>query len=526
MLGNLYESVKTAVSKNNHYNHKPKKSGIVLLEFNGWEATHVGQLMFANIIALTKGKFIFSFSNIFFFQNKNFIFIINYLKWLLGKTLNIRTFGIYKKFGVTKIFNVNPSLIDSKKSKEFIKNFYKKKITRQIILNIKLNQILLGDILYDSYLRQNNLETINPYRKDFMDFFEKFIATYFFWRRYFKLNKVDTVISSHPTYIEGLPARIAISENIKAFIVSYHRIYSLNKKNFYPHKEYLDFKKKFSKFNLKKKKKFLKIAQTKISQRFDGKLGDMIYLTKTAYGDIKNKKVLKDSKKTKVLIAAHSFSDSPHARGNGIFEDFYQWLLFLFKLSKDTNYEWYIKCHPDFHEYTDKTVEVIKQLLKEYPNIKWIDPSTSHKQIISDGINLALTVDGSIGLEYPYFGIPVINASKFNCHINYKFNYHPKNVKEYRAKILNFNNLKRNIKINDILECYYMNFIYYSNNWLIDDYNRITKFINQNYRYLNKSKKVYEYFNKHLTDIQVDTIVKNIITFYLSKKYIYNEKNI
>ena len=129
MLENLYERIKIAVSKNNLYNNKHKKNGIVLLEFNGWEATHVGQLMFANIIALTKGKFIFSFSNIFFFQSKNFIFIINYLKWLLGKTLNIRTFGIYKNFGVSKIFNVNQSFIDLKKSKEFIKNFYKKKIT-------------------------------------------------------------------------------------------------------------------------------------------------------------------------------------------------------------------------------------------------------------------------------------------------------------------------------------------------------------------------------------------------------------
>ena len=71
---------------------------------------------------------------------------------------------------------------------------------------------------------------------------------------------------------------------------------------------------------------------------------------------------------------------------------------------------------------------------------KWIDPSTSHKQIISEGINLALTVDGSIGLEYPYFGIPVINASKFNCHINYKFNWYLRNqnvCKQYDFKIGN-----------------------------------------------------------------------------------------
>jgi len=67
MLKNLYERIKIAVSKNNHYSNKRKKNGIVLLEFNGWEATHVGQLIFANIIALTKRKFIFSFSNIFFF---------------------------------------------------------------------------------------------------------------------------------------------------------------------------------------------------------------------------------------------------------------------------------------------------------------------------------------------------------------------------------------------------------------------------------------------------------------------------
>ena len=33
---------------------------------------------------------------------------------------------------------------------------------------------------------------------------------------------------------------------------------------------------------------------------------------------------------------------------------------------------------------------------------------------------------GTVGYEYAYHGLTVINASKTNPHIQYKFNLHPK----------------------------------------------------------------------------------------------------
>ena len=41
-----------------------------------------------------------------------------------------------------------------------------------------------------------------------------------------------------------------------------------------------------------------------------------------------------------------------------------------------------------------------------------INSNTSHHKIISEGVDFVLTVYGSVAIEYAYFGIPVINATK------------------------------------------------------------------------------------------------------------------
>jgi hypothetical protein len=68
-------------------------------------------------------------------------------------------------------------------------------------------------------------------------------------------------------------------------------------------------------------------------------------------------------------------------------------------------------------------------------------------------------VYGTIGLEYAYFKIPVINASLNNPHISYNFNYHPKNINEYRNAIMNFKNLNINFDKKQIYEYYFMRYL-------------------------------------------------------------------
>ena len=67
------------------------------------------------------------------------------------------------------------------------------------------------------------------------------------------------------------------------------------------------------------------------------------------------------------------------------FPDMYEWLNFLCKLSKKTNFTWFIKTHPKMKEkyksYQKYTRRVILNLVKD-SNIKFIDPNTSHHSLI------------------------------------------------------------------------------------------------------------------------------------------------
>ena len=112
------------------------------------------------------------------------------------------------------------------------------------------------------------------------------------------------------------------------------------------------------------------------------------------------------------------------------FNDFYEWLDFLGKMSEKTEYQWYLKNRPNhpgkFTKYQPFTEKIIKDVCKKYKNIILLPNDYSHHQIIDEGINFVLTCYGSVGIEYAYFKIPVINASKNNPHINYNFNLNPK----------------------------------------------------------------------------------------------------
>ena len=152
---------------------------------------------------------------------------------------------------------------------------------------------------------------------------------------------------------------------------------------------------------------------------------DLSYLSKTAYGKLINRRILKKNDKFKVLIAPHSFSDAPHQLGKHLFPDYYEWLNFVI-LNASSKYDWYIKCHPNFVDYFDNTLSVVKKMIKQNKIIKYLRPNISHRQLIKEGIKAVITCHGTIGSEYPYFNLTVVNASNSNPHANYKFNLSPK----------------------------------------------------------------------------------------------------
>jgi hypothetical protein len=199
-----------------------------------------------------------------------------------------------------------------------------------------------------------------------------------------------------------------------------------------------------------------------------------------------------------------------------MFPDFYEWLDFIAKFSLSTDYEWYIKTHPNtFSE--NKTI--IKDFVFRYPKINYLSDSISHNQLIEEGINIVLTIHGSIALEYAAKNITVVNASVNNPHISFNFNLHPKSKEELKNIILNLNKyIETELFSEDVYKCYYMKYLNYNHDIFIKDFKTV---INNMGGYHNSlfTPKIYDFWVNYWTqDIHVYTN-QSLNEFVLSGEY-------
>jgi capsule polysaccharide export protein KpsC/LpsZ len=153
-----------------------------------------------------------------------------------------------------------------------------------------------------------------------------------------------------------------------------------------------------------------------------------------------------------------------------VFPDFYEWIQFLGEISNQTDYDWYIKTHPD---YLPGTKEIIDDFIARFPRFVLLPSNASHLQIINEGIDFALTVYGTIGFEYAALGIPVINNSPNNPHIAYDFNIHTKNVTEYREALMSLDSLDFQIDKQQVYQYYFMRNVFNTNDLFFDDFDKV-----------------------------------------------------
>ena len=294
-----------------------------------------------------------------------------------------------------------------------------------------------------------------------------------FWDDYLSANDVRAVNVSHCVYNVALPLRLAVRRNIPVYQITATHLYRLTQANLFAYNDFFFFRERFAALPRQVQEAGIAEAKRRIERRFAGEVGvDMSYSTKSAYGASRHVLLLKPSPRKKILIATHCFFDSPHSYGNNIFPDFYEWLDFLGKMTEITDYDWYIKTHPD---YLPGTKEIIDAFVAKYPKFTLLPADASHHQIIAEGIDVALTAYGTIAFEYAALGIPVINASQCNPHIDYDFNLHAKDVEDYRRMLVNAEWEHLKINKTSIYEYYFMRYIYNTENLFFRDYEQAIK---------------------------------------------------
>lgn len=443
------------------------KSGapVVLFELTGMHSCHIAYSYLANVLARQHDAEIRAYT-----PNLHSS-LVRRLIMKCYRIFRINEFGVYPSFGACQ--SITPALSHSqirKADKIFVETFEKIK-SKSDIESIAINDVWVGDLIYDTFLMNYKKPTIVKESQEFKDFLLNSIQLFVFWEDYMNGNDVKAINVSHCVYNLAIPLRIAVKKGIPAFHVHTSHGYRLNSRDLFAYSDFFYFRERFSSLPIEVREAGLKEAEFRIKRRFSGEIGvDMGYSTKSAYGEVKQYRLLKVSPRKKVLIATHCFFDSPHSYGNNLFPDFYEWLDFLGKMTQQTDYDWYIKTHPD---YLPGTKEIIDSFVDKYPRFTLLPADSSHHQIIAEGIDVALTVWGTIGFEYAALGVPVINASLNNPHIAYEFNLHPKSIDEYRALLMNIDRLDLKIDKTQVYEYYFMRHIYNTEDWLFNNYSQM-----------------------------------------------------
>lgn len=512
--------------KKKNYNN----NNIVLVEFNSFTGYHITVSYIINILADKYKAKIKAYPEIIFHQliENKINFFKNFL-FFLGSKLKLKNFGIFSSFGTSSFINLSVDNHCRVSSEKIVKKYFKKIKTKENLQNFRLNNILIGDLIYDSYLKYYKKKTVDIHDESFLYFFQKSIEYYLLWVNFFKTHNIKAVVAPQSTYMAALPLRIAANLDIKSLVCDVERLYSLKKNRIRSHKEYADFYKIIKEKDVMKNiARGRKEAKKRLDLRFSGKVGvDISYLGKSPYvkKEVKKNFILKQNNKIKILVAPHSFFDAPHALGNHLFADYFEWLVYIFELSQKTDYDWYIKCHPQFHQNTDPTASIVKFLCKKYKSIKYLQPSVSHNKLISEKIDYVLTCNGTIALEYPYLGVSAINASINSPVFSFKSNYNPQSKKKLNQIIMNLKKInKKKIFKNEILNFYFLKNIYFSNNWFFVNYNDLIRYC-ASHRDVLRSFKAYEFFLKNYDPIFFANKKKSIKRFIESKDYMYNFKH-
>lgn len=417
------------LNKKLFYKDFNESDNIILTEIFDFPGSQISYSYFSNILSkLNNAKIVSIFPRKVSFKN----YIYNCFSPL-------SPYAIQKSYGSTKIVNPNYK-------KDISSKIFKKIKTKKDILKIFLNKIYIGDLIYDEYLATYKKSTIDLESKHFKNYLKDSFKLFYFWYEYITSNKVKALILSHSVYLVGIPGRIANFFNIPVYNVMATSAYRLDKKNFLMLSNFKFSKNKFLKLDKNIKKKLVLNAKKELRNRFKGLLDIRQQNNRKfskSFGLInKKERVLNNNSKFKILIATHCFQDAVHVYGYNLFEDFYEWLDFLgVQSNKFKDYEWYLKCHPAVFERNKKT---LIYFTKKYPNLILLPSNITHNQLIYEGIEAVLTVYGSIGHEYPLFGIPVINASNHGPHDLYRFNFYPKNKKDYLNYIANLPKLRVN----------------------------------------------------------------------------------
>ena len=197
---------------------------ITLVEFNTHKPAIVGILyLIKSLQENHNSKVIFYFPGIALDFKRFFKKIISLLIFNFKQTITFLTAGA--SITILTSFKFKNNELIKKKFKETISKLDNK---RDLSI-LKLENILVGDLFYDTYTRWNAEPTVNPQSEKFKIELFKYFQEFYSWLEIFEKRNISSVVVTHPVYNLALPLRIAQKFNVPVYIGSINFLHYFDK---------------------------------------------------------------------------------------------------------------------------------------------------------------------------------------------------------------------------------------------------------------------------------------------------------
>ena len=369
---------------------------------------------------------------------------------------------VYRSANISEVIRISLSKEQYYRCEALFDDVKKEIISFSDWNKIKIYGIDFGIAIMRNYLRYGRLE-FEPRNEGFFESLKESIKFIVFWYDYFTTHKVKSVILLDGLYHEGLINSIAHSLGIPVFyLVNFSFGKTVEPHNFGT--TYLKLKREFNKLSIEEREEGVKWGEERLKLLMAGsaEVSALYRGTRSSIFDNKpNKLHLPATDKLRVIVCPHIFNEDSWHSGEQICDNYFGWLECLGEMSNVTDYEWYIKQHPD---EMDRGRRLIEAYVKRYNKMKILPTDIAPSDLVKAGFRYAFTVNGSIGHEYPYIGINVINAGN-NPHISFDFCINPKSKKELEEIIENLHIIDFEPNLEELYQFYY---IAYKKNMLSD----------------------------------------------------------
>lgn len=415
----------------------------------------------------------------------------NYLVERLDCQLEAYDFGtrsnsvvekVFRSFGVRCTLNAEGADTNRGRAAALADELFSGLKTKWDLVNLTVDGLLIGDQIYDSYLRYHNLPTVQLDDPRLRQIIEDAVAIYFAAADYLRTTKVECLISDDYSYINsGIVTRLLLQAGVPVLLVLFGEPFHLLQldpqppnpapgSQWHPYApavahQYYRYREVFAQLAEAEKARALMQARQRLTARLSGDHDPLVFMHESTYGiGTGAARIFPETGRPRILVMLHDFIDSPHGFRGLLFPDFYEWIHFLLEHAQETPFDWYVKPHPSttdtrrraMNEANDK---VLVELQARFPKIHFLPAATSNRQILEEGVSAMFTVYGTAGHEFAYAGIPVVNAGD-NRHIAYSFNIHASSLDHYRDCIRQADRLKIEIDPREIEEFFYMNYLY------------------------------------------------------------------